>query len=77
MKIIKAATETGGIVVEYEILKRVRIMAFPFETPEDEIKSTLQSIEDTELKRAATMEKNKERDEAKAKADQTCKKLNE
>lgn len=75
MKIIKAATDFGGIVVEFEILGRTQKLLYPLDYTDEQIKSELLKLEEGRKKVAELQEKHKERLEMEAKAQKTIKSL--
>lgn len=72
MKIIKATTDLGGIVVEFEILGRTQKLLYPLDYTDKQIKSELKELEKGRIKVAELQEKHKERLELEAKAQNTC-----
>lgn len=75
MKIIKAVTDFGGIVVEFEILGRTQKLLYPLDYTDEQIKSELLKLEEGRKKVAELQEKHKERLEMEAKAQKTIKSL--
>lgn len=75
MKILKAETAYGGIVVEYEMLGETHKLLYPPNYTDEQIKSELLQLEEGRKKRVALQKKHARRFELEASAQETCSNL--